>query len=90
MEDKDNKNPMRVQQCGPVKVAIWLDSRIVNGAVVEMHSIKFNRAYMDGDEWKHTYSFTVEDLPKIAVLATEIYKFLRVRTFENGSQDESQ
>lgn len=86
MEETANKNPIKVFSCGPVKAAIWSDSRIINDALVEVHSIKIDRSYKDGDEWKHTNTFNTEDLPKVAMVATEAYKFLRVRS---SGQDDS-
>jgi hypothetical protein len=40
------------------------------------------KAYKDGDQWKHTTSFAAEDLPKVALLATETYRHLRVKVLE--------
>jgi hypothetical protein len=64
--------------------------------LTEVHSIKIDRSYKDKDfdEWKHTNSFNVEDLPKVALVADEVYKYLRMNTFEpeirqNGNNDES-
>ena len=54
--------------------------------LAEVHSIRIDRSYKDGDEWKHTNSFNVEDLPKVAFVADEAYKFLRMNTFEPEMQ----
>ena len=52
--------------------------------LVEVHSIKIDRSYKykDSDEWKHTNTFNAEDLPKVAVVAMESYKFIRVSSPE--------
>lgn len=88
MEEKINKNPIKVFTCGPVKAAIWSDSRIIDDTLVEVHSIKIDRSYKDGDQWKHTDSFNIEDLPKVALVAMEAYRHVRLRTFEPGKKDE--
>jgi len=51
---------------------------------VKFYSVTINKAYKEGEEWKHTNSFNIEDLPKVALVATEAYKYIRLR--ENDSQ----
>jgi hypothetical protein len=67
---------------------------VINNAVVKVYSIKIDRAYKHGDTWAYTNLFNAEDLPKVAVVANEVYKYLRMRTFEpqtrpNGHDDNS-
>ena len=89
MEKTTNKNPIKVFSCGPVKAAIWSDSRIVNDTLVEMHSIKIDRSYKDEDGgWKSTNTFNVEDLPKVGIVAMEAYKFLRMRSQSQNEKEE--
>jgi hypothetical protein len=54
----------------------------MDNAVVEVHSIKIDKSYKDGDEWKRTTALAAEDLPKVALVATEAYRFLRLRSEE--------
>jgi hypothetical protein len=88
MENKINKKPVKVFNCGAVKAAIWADSRVVNNTVVELHSVRIQRSYKDQDtnEWKNTNTFNAEDLPKVAVVAQEAYKYIRLRSFEPESE----
>ena len=89
--DNEIKKPIKVLQCGAVKLAIWSDAKVIDNAVVEVHSIKIDRAYKQDDRWEHTNTLNVEDLPKVALLAHEAYKSLRMRTFEPAAQpDESE
>ena len=60
----------------------------MEGKMVKFYSVGIDKAYKDGDEWKHTSSFAVEDLPKVALLANEVYRHLRLR--ESDSQEESE
>ena len=75
--------PLRTFRCGSITAAVWSDSRVVNNEIVEMHSIRIDRAYKDGDKWKNTCTFSAEDLPKVALVANEAYKFLRLRPSVN-------
>jgi hypothetical protein len=88
MENTVKKNPIKVFSCGAVKAAIWAGSKVIDGTMVEMHSVKIDKGYRDGDEWKNTSTFNIEDLPKVAVVAMEVYKFLRVKVSENNNADD--
>ena len=87
MENTINKKPIKVFSCGPVKAAIWIGSKIINDTLVDVHSIRIDRSYKDKDkgEWKNTNIFNAEDLPKVAMVATEAYRFLRVESSEPGN-----
>jgi len=90
MKNEVNKKPpCKVFACGAVKAAIWIDNRATDDEVVQVHSIKFDRSYKDKDDgqWKHTETFNAEDLPKVAVVAMEAYKYLRLRAYGDEQQD---
>ena len=94
MENEVKNKPVKVFQCGPVKAAIWVDSKAINDTVVKVHNIKIDRAYKHGDMWAYTNLFNAEDLPKVAAVSNEAYKYLRMRTFEpqthpKGRDDDS-
>ena len=84
MQNTAKKNPVIVFTCGPVKAAVWEDVRIIGDTLVKVHSVKIDRSYKDGEEWKHTNAFNAEDLPKVAVVANEAYKYVRMRAFTPG------
>jgi hypothetical protein len=75
--------PEKRFKCGPVAASIWAQSKTVNGEAVKFYSVHIDKAYKDGDEWKHTTSFAAEDLPKVALLATEVYRYIRLKTDES-------
>jgi len=81
MQENDVRTrPIRVIRCGAVQAAIWVDHRVINDAVVKIHSIRITKNYRQDDEWKSTTTFTTEDLSKVAMVATEAYRFLRLRS----------
>jgi hypothetical protein len=89
MENEIKKRPIKTLTCGFVQLSIWADSKVMNHEVVEVHSIRIDRAYKQGQTWAHTNTLNVEDLPKVAVLAHEAYKSLRVRTLEPAAQPDT-
>jgi len=70
--------PEKRFKCGPISGSIWAQGRTVDGEMVKFHSINIDKTYRDGDEWKHTTVFAVEDLPKVALVANETYRYLRL------------
>lgn len=89
MNDKTKNNPVKVFSCGAIKAAIWLDAKVVDNAVVQMHSIKIDRSYKDNvsGQWKSTTIFNAEDLLKIATVAAEAYKFIRLRESDKPAEN---
>ena len=82
-------NPIKKLGCGPVNVAVWLNTTKKDNEIVGYYSSKFTKSYKDNNtsEWKHTDSFGLEDLPKLALLANEIYKEFRCRSYEVGERE---
>ncbi len=90
MQNELQNKPVKVLRCGPVKAAIWTNQRVIDDAVVEVHSIKIDKSYKEGGQWKKTTTFTAEDLPKVSVVVMEAYRFLRLRSEEPSGSLESQ
>jgi len=89
MEPASNK-PVRVFFCGAVTATVWITPRVRGDKVVDVPSIKFDRSYEVEGERKYTTAFFDEDLPKVALAAMEVYRFLKVRSVEpQGSEGEA-
>jgi len=83
-------SPEKRFKCGPVSASIWAESRVIDGEMVRFFSINIDKAYKDGDEWKHTNRFNAEDLPKVALVASETYKYIRLNSTNTNEQDPEQ
>ena len=70
--------PERKFNCGSISASIWANTKVVNSETVKLYSVTINKVYKEGEEWKHTNSFNIEDLPKVALVATEAYKYIRL------------
>lgn len=88
MADKNNNHPVKVFQCGRVQATIWIDQMIIDNTLKNVHTIRIDRSYKkEKEDWVHTNSFFIEDLPKVALAANEAYKFLRLKSSENAISD---
>ena len=70
--------PEKRFKCGPVSASIWAETKTAEGKMVRFYSINIDKAYKHGNEWKHTNRFNAEDLPKVAMVANEAYKYIRL------------
>ena len=75
--------PEKKFNCGSISASIWANTRAVNGEAVKLYSVTINKAFKEGDEWKYTNSFNIEDLPKVALVANEAYKYIRLYSPES-------
>jgi hypothetical protein len=90
MQDEARTRPVKVFRCGTVRAAIWANRRVMDNAVVEVHSVKISKSYKEDEQWRETTTFAAEDLPKVALVATEAYRFLRLRSEEPSGKLEDQ
>jgi len=82
MNSNTNKRPTRVFRCGPITATVWIAPQVKGGKVVDVPSIKIDRSYESDGQRKYTSSFFVEDLPRIALVTTEAFKYLKLRSIE--------
>ncbi len=75
--------PEKKFSCGSISASIWANTKVVNSETVKLYSVTINKAYKEGEEWKHTNSFNIEDLPKVALVATEAYKYIRLKSIDS-------
>ena len=72
--------PEKKFSCGSISASIWANTKVVSAEKIKIYSVTINKAYKEGENWKYTNSFNIEDLPKVALVATEAYKYLRLKS----------
>jgi len=75
--------PEKKFSCGPISASIWANTKVVTGETVKFYSVTINKAYKEGEDWKYTNSFNIEDLPKVALVATEAYTYIRLKSTDS-------
>ncbi|MFC1766792.1 hypothetical protein ACFL6U_32550 [Planctomycetota bacterium] len=84
MGTERNVIPCKKFTCGPINAAIWENDRTVNNEIIKTHSISIAKTYKDGGEWKNTNYLNPEDLPKVALVAQEVYRYLKLKITETN------
>ena len=72
--------PEKKFSCGSISASIWANTKVVNSEKVKLYSVTINKAYKEGEDWKYTDIFNIEDLPKVALVANEAYKYIRLKS----------
>ena len=72
--------PEKKFSCGPISASIWANTKVVNSETIKLYSVTINK---EGEDWKYTDSFNIEDLPKVALVATEAYKYIRLKSTDS-------
>jgi len=72
------QKPEKKFSCGPVSASIWAKTKTVEDGTANFYSVTITKAYKKGEDWKYTNSFNIEDLPKVALVANEAYKYTRL------------
>jgi hypothetical protein len=84
MQDREKQKPIRIFRCGGARAAVWLGTVKKNGKDVDVRRIRIQKSYKDKNtgEWVNTEWLFLEDLPKIAAVAAEAYRYFRVYSEE--------
>ncbi len=77
------QKPEKKFNCGLISASIWTNTKTVNGRTVKLYSVTINKAYKEDEDWKHTDSFNIEDLPKVALVANEAYKYIKLKSTDS-------
>jgi len=64
---------------GAVSATVWDNETVKDGETVKFNTISIDRRYKDGEEWKSTSSFRIQDLPKMALVANKAFEYLALQ-----------
>ena len=78
------QKPEKKFSCGPISASIWANTKTVTGETVKFYSVTITKAFKEDEEWKHTNSFDVEDLPKVVLVGNEGYKYIRLKSTDSN------
>ncbi len=70
------KPPVKTVRSGSVKGLLW-ENESEKGR--SYHSVTVSRIYKDGDDWKETGSFRMDDLPDLALVVQRLYQSVKMK-----------
>ena len=69
----ENKAPVKKFRCGNIVASIW-ENELKDKRV--LLSVTLQKTYKDGDEWKESKSYTVNDLPKVKNILEKSFDYI--------------
>lgn len=64
--------PVQVVRFGSIKAAVWLNQTSAG----PMYNVTVSRSYKDGDEWKESSSFGMDDLLPLAKALDDAHSWI--------------
>lgn len=78
--------PEKKFSTGAISAAIWRNNGVQDGQVTEFHSVTLQRSFKDkSGKWQTTQSLRLNDLPKVALVIQEAYKYLVMKGEEHAA-----
>jgi hypothetical protein len=73
---KPSNRPVHTVRYGAIQAAVWRNIVDNGNASRPMYNVTFSRSYKDGERWKETTSFGVDDLLVLAKAANDAHSFI--------------
>jgi hypothetical protein len=69
-----------------VKATVWVNTVKKDDQTFEVPSVTIERSYMDGEEWKTTNSFKVQDLARLHVVTQQAMEYCLTKQYESDEE----
>lgn len=83
----DGKKPVQLFKAGGVRAAIWMNTIERDGQSIPTYSVQIDRTYKDGEEWKTTNRFGVNELAKVELLTRKAFEFLTLKDQDDDGRE---
>lgn len=70
------QKPLKTFRLRGVSASVFANSAKVDGKERTFHKVAIQRAYKDGEDWKHTSSFGRDDLPVLKKLVDDAWNHI--------------
>ena len=82
---QQNKPVKKYVTKGGISATIWSEIKEYEGKQVEYFNISVERQYTrdDGKNWESTNSMRPDDLPKVALVCEQAYKYINLKQLGN-------
>jgi hypothetical protein len=89
-ENASAQKPIKIIRLRGVSASIFANPVKVDGREVTFHKVSVQRAYKDGDAWKHTSSFGRDDLPVVMTVLRRAWDFILDTEAAKGKEDDAE
>lgn len=74
--DKAANRPVHTIRYGAARAAIWRNMIDAGNASRPVYNVTFSRSYKDGDQWKESASFGLDDLLVLGKAANDAHTYI--------------
>ncbi len=86
MTQQNTAKPVRTIRCGNIAASVWRNETKKDGRTVVRYSIRIHKRFRDqAGTYRNTPYYFVDDLPKLAALAEEVFRSI---TLKGGKEAE--
>ena len=85
--EKQAHRPVHTIRYGTIQAAIWRNIVDNGNASRPMYSVTFSRSYKEGERWRDTTSFGVDDLLVLAKVANDAHTHIHELRRQNSTPD---
>ena len=85
-----SNQPVKKFKAGAVESAIWKNEKKTGDKVTSVESVSIVRRYKDqNNKWQSTSSFSMNELPKVSLVANKAFEFLALSgSGSKGAQED--
>jgi hypothetical protein len=85
--DKSANRPIHTIRYGSIRAAIWRNIVDNGNASRSMYNVTLSRSYKDGNAWKDSTSFGLDDLLELAKAANEAHTWIWAQKMRGASKE---
>ena len=88
-EESSTNTPEKRFSTGAVSATVWRNTGVGKNGQVEYRTVSFQRSYKDkNDQWQHTSSLRLHDIPKATLVLQKAFEYLVMRESQEGRVEE--
>ena len=85
MAEEKRNPPIQAFKAGPVRAAVWTrTAKNRDGTEFTTYSVQIDKTYKQGEDYKRTNNFNVQDLPRVSLVANKAFEWI---CFQNGQNN---
>jgi len=84
---QQNTKPIKDFRAGNVQASVWRNEVEKNGQTVVRHSVRIQKQFRkEGGDYENTEYYFPDDLPKLALVAQEAFRFLSLKESKDAEE----
>lgn len=90
MTQQNTAKPFKTIRCGSIRASIWRNKSKKDGHTIVRHSVRIQKRFRKDDgTYENTDCLFPDDLPKLATVAQEAFKFICLKDGKASEEEAS-